>query len=93
MKGLEPPCLAAPDPKSGMSTNFITSAANKEPAFLSGRSANSAAFGAKKDGKGIIFCGLKKSFITALSRLSTLILRKIELSSLNWSVNLSDTNG
>ncbi len=26
MKGLEPPCLAAPDPKSGASTNFATSA-------------------------------------------------------------------
>ena len=26
MKGLEPPCLAAPDPKSGVSTNFTTSA-------------------------------------------------------------------
>ena len=23
-EGLEPPCLAAPDPKSGMSTNFTT---------------------------------------------------------------------
>ena len=26
MKGLEPPRLAAPDPKSGVSTNFTTSA-------------------------------------------------------------------
>jgi len=25
-EGLEPPCLAAPDPKSGMSTNFTTPA-------------------------------------------------------------------
>jgi hypothetical protein len=29
VEGLEPPCLAAPDPKSGMSTNFTT------PAFKS----------------------------------------------------------
>jgi hypothetical protein len=28
MEGLEPPSLAAPDPKSGVSTNFTT------PAFL-----------------------------------------------------------
>ena len=28
MKGLEPPCLAAPDPKSGASANFATSAKN-----------------------------------------------------------------
>ena len=34
MKGLEPPCLAAPDPKSGMSTNFITSAKNKKELVL-----------------------------------------------------------
>ncbi len=26
VEGLEPPCLAAPDPKSGMSTNFTTPA-------------------------------------------------------------------
>lgn len=26
MKGLEPPCLSAPDPKSGVSTNFTTPA-------------------------------------------------------------------
>ena len=26
MKGLEPPRLTAPDPKSGMATNYITSA-------------------------------------------------------------------
>ena len=26
MEGLEPPCLAAPDPKSGASANFATSA-------------------------------------------------------------------
>ena len=26
MKGLEPPCLAAPDPKSGAATNYATSA-------------------------------------------------------------------
>ena len=29
MKGLEPPCLAALDPKSSASTNFATSAMNK----------------------------------------------------------------
>lgn len=29
MKGLEPPCLAAPDPKSGVSTNFTTSAGDE----------------------------------------------------------------
>ena len=29
MKGLEPSHLAAPDPKSGVSTNFTTSAWNK----------------------------------------------------------------
>ena len=28
VEGLEPPCLAAPDPKSGMSTNFTTPAYN-----------------------------------------------------------------
>jgi hypothetical protein len=26
LEGLEPPCLTAPDPKSGMSTNFTTGA-------------------------------------------------------------------
>lgn len=26
VEGLEPPCLAAPDPKSGVSTNFTTPA-------------------------------------------------------------------
>ena len=31
VKGLEPPSLAAPDPKSGVSTNFTT------PAFLYNR--------------------------------------------------------
>ena len=55
MKGLEPPCLAAPDPKSGMSTNFITSAANKEPAFLSGRSANPLLLGQKRMAKVLFF--------------------------------------
>src|ERR1043165_3754866 len=29
-EGLEPPCLAAPDPKSGMSTNFTTPAAGRK---------------------------------------------------------------
>ncbi len=32
MKGLEPPRLAAPDPKSDASTNFATSA-KKSPSF------------------------------------------------------------
>ena len=31
MEGLEPPCLAALDPKSSASTNFATSANNKIP--------------------------------------------------------------
>ena len=30
MKGLEPPRLSAPDPKSGVATNYTTSASNKE---------------------------------------------------------------
>ena len=30
MKGLEPPRLSAPDPKSGVATNYTTSAFNKE---------------------------------------------------------------
>ena len=30
MKGLEPPRLSAPDPKSGVATNYTTSADNKE---------------------------------------------------------------
>ncbi len=30
MKGLEPPRLAAPDPKSGVATNYTTSAEQKE---------------------------------------------------------------
>ena len=29
VEGLEPPCLAAPDPKSGTSTNFATPASLK----------------------------------------------------------------
>ncbi len=29
VEGLEPPCLAAPDPKSGVSTNFTTPAGKK----------------------------------------------------------------
>lgn len=29
-EGLEPPCLAAPDPKSGMSTNFTTPAVRRD---------------------------------------------------------------
>jgi hypothetical protein len=33
MGGLEPTRREAPDPKSGMSTNFITSAVNKELNF------------------------------------------------------------
>jgi hypothetical protein len=35
-EGLEPPCLAAPDPKSGMSANFTTPAFNELP-FLERR--------------------------------------------------------
>ena len=31
MKGLEPPRLTAPDPKSGVATNYTTSAFCKEP--------------------------------------------------------------
>ncbi len=34
MKGLEPTRLPAPDPKSGASTNFATSALKKEPLKL-----------------------------------------------------------
>ncbi len=34
MKGLEPPRLAAPDPKSGASTNFATSALRCYQLFL-----------------------------------------------------------
>lgn len=30
MKGLEPPRLTAPDPKSGVATNYTTSAYEKE---------------------------------------------------------------
>ena len=33
MKGLEPPRLTAPDPKSGVATNYTTSA-DKKNAFL-----------------------------------------------------------
>lgn len=42
MKGLEPPCLAALDPKSSASTNFATSAGFSSKAFFNreNRSAN-----------------------------------------------------
>lgn len=42
MEGLEPPCLAALDPKSSASTNFATSAGLSSKAFLirENRSAN-----------------------------------------------------
>ena len=33
VEGLEPPSLAAPDPKSGVSTNFTTPALNKNLLF------------------------------------------------------------
>ncbi len=33
MEGLEPPRLAAPEPKSGVSTNFTTSAQNMPRSF------------------------------------------------------------
>jgi hypothetical protein len=76
-----------------MSTNFITSAVNIRARSLARRNAELPCFQVKKDGKVIIFCGLKKSFIPAVFRLSGPILRKIGLSCLNWRVNLSDTNG
>ena len=34
MKGLEPPRLSAPDPKSGVATNYTTSAVKNELLFL-----------------------------------------------------------
>ncbi len=34
MKGLEPPRLTAPDPKSGVATNYTTSAKVKERFFF-----------------------------------------------------------
>ena len=73
MKGLEPPCLAAPDPKSGMSTNFITSAKIKKnlfflyPAIPEGPR-KYVIFLLKKDCKGIVFCELTKSFMRQLYR-------------------------
>lgn len=46
VEGLEPPCLAAPDPKSGTSTNFAT------PAFLPVLLTSSLIF---EEGKGSRF--------------------------------------
>lgn len=39
-EGLEPPCLAALDPKSSMSTNFTTPAAKRTSLFLGGAKVN-----------------------------------------------------
>ena len=50
-EGLEPPCLTAPDPKSGMSTNFTTPAFKK---FQNIKNPNSNAH--NRTGLGFVIC-------------------------------------
>ncbi len=53
VEGLEPPCLAAPDPKSGMSTNFTTPACSGNNQLLKKQKIRVANVGhfSKKKGK------------------------------------------